>query len=381
MSNSVTNKPIELIPVEQLMLDDRNPRFAHLVSAMPTQAEILNLIVKEFGIKDVISSIAVSGYFSAEPLVCRKRADGTYQVAEGNRRLAAILTLLGEDRASEQVNLHNKFSPIYEEHGSPDLGQIPCIVFDESDREESLISYLGVRHIVATKEWDSYAKAAWISRALEENPDTLTLDDLSRMIGDTRGTLNHMLNGYHVMKQLESAGHFHPEQSVRKGRGSNPYYPFSWVYTALNYNSIKNFVELDTTPDNPQPIPEEKLDNAGLLIQAMFGDSRSGRNPAIRESRAIGKLAKVVAFPEQVFLLREGKDVDEIERLSQPLSEQLGDTLSGIYTQLKEINGRLGDSDLTKEATEPLLSVSESIKKQSAALHRNLLLIDDDDES
>ncbi|SUC47008.1 Uncharacterised protein [Providencia stuartii] len=124
---------------------------------------------------------------------------------EGNRRLAACLILKNDDRARDQISLHKQYIDKYISHNSPDLDKIPVIVFDDDDGidKKSLISYLGVRHIVSTKDWDSYAKAAWIARTIKDG--NMSVDDISTMIGDRNSTIKRLLSGYNFIKQLESA--------------------------------------------------------------------------------------------------------------------------------------------------------------------------------
>lgn len=365
----VKDKPIDLLQLDKLLLDEINPRFANYDEPSSTQRDILNLIVKQFGIDDVLSSISVSGYFSAEPLVCRKTSDDKYTVVEGNRRLAACLILAGDERAIDQAGKQQKYQLLHSEHGSPEFMPVPAIVFGESESQEQLLSYLGVRHIVSTKEWDSFAKAAWVSHALETS--NLNLDDIARMIGDTRGTIRHLLRGYNFVKQLQDTGHFDPSNSVKKGRGSNTLYPFSWVYTVLSFNSIQEFIKISADPQSNSPIPTDKIDDAALIVRAMFGDTSKSTNPAITDSRQITQLAQVVADPEKVVYLKQGKSVDEINRLTQPLADLLGVALVDIQEKLRESNFRIeGEPEnLEPSEAEKLIKMSSTIVRLSKALN------------
>lgn len=365
---AVKDKPIEHISLGDLQLDPHNPRFAEFLPSSNTQRDIVNMIVKQFGVDDVLSSIAVSGYFSAEPLVCKEQADGTYVVVEGNRRLAAMLILSDSDRGQEHSRRREKYQQIHVAHGSPAFDPVPAIVFTEQDSSDTLLSYLGVRHIVSTKEWDSYAKAAWVSRAL--NTSNLNLADIAEMIGDTRGTIQRMLLGFHFVEQLKAEGQFNPENSLRKGRGSNTEYPFSWIYTVLGFEPVRKFIELDSDPVNIAPIPPEKFESAGLVVRSMFGDSSQGVTPSISDSRQITDLAKVLASPDKVAYLRQGKSVKEIERLTKPLDELLGGALIDVLGNLREIAGRLSEEDIDPSAAAKLLRTVTAIKKQANSLHQ-----------
>ncbi len=264
VEDKLKHKAVQYINIEDLELDVENPRFGEDSSSSDTQVDVLNNIVKNYGVTDVISSIAVNGYFSAEPMVVRKNNNKKFTVMEGNRRLAACLILKNDDRARDQVNLHQQYIDKYNSHGCPKIDPVPAIVFEDDDGvdKKSLISYLGVRHIVSTKDWDSYAKAAWISRTIKEGD--MSVSDISTMIGDRNSTIKRLLSGYNFIKQMESAGKYNKDDSVKKGRGSNTSYPFSWVYTLLSYKSIQDFVGLSDNPTDPNPIDEKKLDNAKL---------------------------------------------------------------------------------------------------------------------
>lgn len=366
----IKDKTLEYIELENLLLDEHNPRFAEYVLGGTTQRDIVNIIVRQFGVDDVLSSIAVSGYFSAEPLVCKKLSDDKFVVVEGNRRLAAMLILANDTRAVDHGIRIDKYQTIHREHGKPEFTPVPAVVFTESDSQEALLSYLGVRHIVSTKQWDSFAKAAWVSQALKTSH--LNLDDIAEMIGDNRGTIQRLLTGYHFVRQLEKTGNFNPDNSIRKGRGSNTKYPFSWVYTILGSPAAREFVGLSDDPTNEAPISVTKLENAVLLTTAMFGDSGQGKNPAIDDSRQLSQLAKVVGNVEKVAYLRDGKNVEDIERLTQPIADLLSSAMNETLESLREINNRIEEETILSKIALQLIKKSSAIKKQAENLHKHI---------
>ena len=355
--------------LSELELDPSNPRFPPELSERSTQRDILNVIVRHFGVDDVLSSISVSGYFAAEPLVCRERG-GKLVVVEGNRRLAACLILAGHDSATDHPKLREKYQEIHARRGLPRFNPVPVIVFGEDASDEMLTSYLGVRHIVSTKEWDSYAKARWISQTVASG--TLALTDIAEMIGDTRDTIRRMLQGYNFIAQLEREGKFDPNSSVRKGRGSNTRYPFSWVYTILGYKKVRDFTSIDEDAGNLDPIPEAKLDDAQLVVRAMFGDTLQGLNPSISDSRQISSLADAVGDPEKVSYLRQGKKIEDINRLTSSLSDLLRDSLIDVRQRLREVSGRLQESEVAAEDAREFLEMSAQIQRHSKSVHEAL---------
>ena len=364
VEDKLKHKAVQYINIEDLELDVENPRFGEDSSSSDTQVDVLNNIVKNYGVTDVISSIAVNGYFSAEPMVVRKNNNKKFTVMEGNRRLAACLILKNDDRARDQVNLHQQYIDKYNSHGCPKIDPVPAIVFEDDDGvdKKSLISYLGVRHIVSTKDWDSYAKAAWISRTIKEGD--MSVSDISTMIGDRNSTIKRLLSGYNFIKQMESAGKYNKDDSVKKGRGSNTSYPFSWVYTLLSYKSIQDFVGLSDNPTDPNPIDEKKLDNAKLLMTAMFGNKNKGQNSQVKDSRNLGVLAEIVASPEKVILLKQGKDVEDINDLTQPIGDRLTSLMLEIRSKLDECLTRVGREDLPMQDAIQLNIYLEQLSKQ-----------------
>lgn len=359
------------IPLNQLFLDQENPRFGDL-STSASQADILDLIVEKFGVDDVLSSLAVNGYFNAEPLVCRKSADGKrFTVVEGNRRLSACLILTGDSRASHQSKRTVDYKKIWENHGKNQIDPVPVIAFNEDEQEKEILSYLGVRHIASSQPWDSYAKASWVARVIEKSK--LPLADVAMMIGDQHKTIARLLEGYYFVKQLEETGHFRPSDSVRKGRGSVSAYPFSWVYTMLGYSSTRKFLELkDASEPSNYPIPKANLNKAALVTKSMFGDAPKGRNAAITDSRELGDLASALSSPEKVSMLESGKSLDEIERATKPIDERLRQGLAEVREIQGDLLKALGEQQITPELADPLLSLSTINRRASTDIEKKL---------
>ena len=358
------------LSLENLFLDEKNPRFG-LQERSASQEQILDHIVEKFGVDDVLSSLAVNGYFEAEPLVCRQIQNSeNVTVVEGNRRLAACLIITRNERASNQARRSEEFSRLWADHGSQRIDPIPAIVFETNEQEREILSYLGVRHIASAQPWDSYAKAAWVAQVVEANE--LDIRDVSKMIGDRHRTVNRMLEGYYLVKQLTETGYFDQQNSVRRGRGSVTDYPFSWVYTILGYTTIRNFLELTDTEAMRDPIDETNLDKAALLLRAMFGDKSKGRNAAISDSRQMGSLASAFSNKEKVQLLEQGKTLSEIDTLTQPIEKRLSEGLGSIRDTLRDLIARLSEQDIQQEVASELVPASIRNRKLSAELDKRI---------
>ena len=182
-------------PLSKLHLDGSNPRLGTQAGQIKNEVEILDTVVNVFGIDDVLSSLAVNGYFEAEPLVgVRIGHSDDIRIAEGNRRLAACLILAGDERARNQKKRTTEYQALQKRYKQPPIAEAPV---RELQDDRNLLSYLGVRHIAAAQPWDSYAKAAWVAKVLEEGD--LNLEDVSDMIGDQHKTVARTLEGYYFV--------------------------------------------------------------------------------------------------------------------------------------------------------------------------------------
>ena len=181
----------------------------------------------------------------------------------------------------------------------------------------------------------------------------LSLADISLMTGDKNSNIKTILAGYYFMAQLEENKLFSGENTLRKGRGSNVDYPFSWVYTLLGYTLVKDFlslVVLDGDSISKSPIPRESLEKAKFLVDAMFGNTAEGKDSLLKDSRELGTLAVAVSTPQKYFLLKNGKKLEEVERITAPLKDRIDAVMFQCIESINEVNIRFmqQDVDLSK---------------------------------
>ena len=364
------SREVARIDAAALLLDDANPRFG-VQDAGGSQTEVLDHIVGQFGVDDVLSSLVVNGYFEAEPVVCRRQADSsTFVVVEGNRRLAACLILLEDERARNQARRQALYVPRWRDRDHPPINPIPALVFEPDEQQDAILAYLGVRHIASAKPWDSHAKAAWVAKVVEA--DELSVARIAAMLGDRHRTVNRMLEGYYLVDQLTKSGHFLPENSIRKGRGSVSAYPFSWVYTILGYATVRDFLDLASEDAHKDPLQPAHLDSGGLLMRAMFGDRSRGMSSAIEDSRQLGALASAFASTDKVCLLEQGKSLAEAERLTQPIEKRLEEGLATIRGELRDLVGVLSEQAISEAVATALLPTSGRNRRSATELDRKL---------
>lgn len=174
------------------------------------------------------------------------------------------------------------------------------------------------------------------------------------MIGDPHRTVARLLEGYYLVEQAKQAGYFEPTDSVRKGRGSVTEFPFSWVYTILGYAAARQYLELADNGPVKDPVPKEALPKVKTVLAAMFGSRSTGHNAVIQDSRALGDLASALVNEEKIELIKKGIPLEEVNRLTRPLSERVKANLTEIRRLQGELLSALGE-----------LTVSESLAKDN----------------
>lgn len=114
--------------------------------------------------------------------------------------------------------------------------------------------------------------------------------------------------------------------------------------------------ELETLPDNPpikefvgfkekagtpieNPIPNNKLEDAGLLMTFMFGDKTQGKAAVVEDSRELGELAKVILDPSLRSKLKDGKKIRVVIDEARPSEARLAEGLQRVADQLKDMSG------------------------------------------
>lgn len=377
VSQLAAQKPVDRVAISNLQLDIKNPRFGESADDFTSQNDVVDWIVEQFGVDDVISSLAINDYFDAEPLIVESSGiQGKFIVKEGNRRLAACFILAKDPRAKKHWKKAESFHKRGHALNWTSAKKLPVITFKD-DEAKALLSYLGVRHIVSSQPWDSFAKATWISHVVASK--TLTLDEIAEVTGDKNKTITRLLEGYNFVRQLVSAGLFDPKTSTRKGRGSNVDYPFSWVYTLLGYGPVREWLSLNEG-NLIDPVPLDKLDEASLTLRAMFGDKVRQVQPAISDSRQIGELAVALGNSTKRTMLRNGYTVDDIEEESKPIADRISAQLLLARDSLRTANALLGEHDVQRKEASELIEVVRSVRKQATEIFRSLEAVVSEDE-
>lgn len=183
---------------DRLFLDILNPRLISFpVSDEPYSEWVQEVVRREllnsFSVRPLIDSILRLGFLPMDRMVVRLFASDKYVVVEGNRRLAAIKTILGDTR-------RRAISPA--PHVLESLSQIEVLKLEMFSEEEETTAMLlqGVRHISGVKSWGPYQQGRLISALV--NQQNMSLREAALSVGLSPSRVGVLLRGYYGMQQL-----------------------------------------------------------------------------------------------------------------------------------------------------------------------------------
>lgn len=189
------------VRLEQLYLDPNNPRFEtpgkekvpeNRISEKTVQEHWLQVIHKE-GIQDLTESIRTSGFWTVDRIVLRVLAPNKYVVVEGNRRTAALKTLLNAHQAGK-INLPQtilksicEFEALLYKGENPDIAWI----------------VQGFRHTPGIKAWERYPKAKFLAEI--EKSSSRKPQEIAQIFGITPAKgVTHLIRSYYGFEDAKN---------------------------------------------------------------------------------------------------------------------------------------------------------------------------------
>lgn len=202
----------EDVSPSQLFLDPNNPRYADVTNTLTkipadrvadqtVQMKALERMLDEkFEVKQLKDSIQDIGFLTVDRLVVTPLpSEGKYLVVEGNRRLAAIKSLL-DDEANGEVQLDAGVKK--------SLEKLPVAVISAENQEQR--DYIarvmqGVRHLAGIKPWGPYQQGMIVALMLDDGRD---LSEVCDTLGLTARRANQLRRAYYAMQQMKQDDDF-----------------------------------------------------------------------------------------------------------------------------------------------------------------------------
>ena len=346
-------------PPSDLYLDSKNPRIGLEAFHLEDQQEILHWLWRNKSVNELVDSILENGYWEHEELFATNE-DRHLVVVEGNRRLAAC-KIISEPGLRETLGIQLHKKPSKQVLNSID--KLPVIL---KSRKE-LWSFVGFKHVNGPQTWDSIAKAEYVYNVRRDYG--LSLAEIASGIGDRHETVTRLYRGFVVFRQAQKAFSFDTRHTQQ------PRFPFSHLWTALGYVSIREY--LGVSPEmleDENPVRREQLPKLQHLMNWLFGDtSKNIERKVRRQNPDLRHLATALETSKGIDSLESGSS------LSTALNASLGDAhLFRNALVRADINARKamqfvstgfnGESDLVETV--------ESLYKQARSL-KDLTMIDE----
>ena len=200
------------LPLNALYLDPNNPRFADIsVGPVPEHKVHLDAVQEKamqnmrdqaFDVRELQDSIVSIGFLHVDRLVVVELPEsGKFMVIEGNRRLAAMKTLL-QDAATGEIELSDDVQD--------SISLVPVLVIrnaDKTERDNTARILQGVRHIASIKPWGPYQQAQVVAVMLNEGK---TMQEIKEVLGMSMIRINSLRRCYFALEQMKGDPEFGP---------------------------------------------------------------------------------------------------------------------------------------------------------------------------
>ena len=254
-------------------------------------------------------SILAHGFFQHEPLYVVQE-DGRKIVVEGNRRLAAIRSILTPDviENNKMEKYRSKITPEIVEMLST---HIPIL---QLESREDAWRYIGFKHVNGAAKWGSYAKAQYIATVKDSFGKSLA--EIAEQIGDANNMVKKLYQGLLVLNQANTQTDFKKEDTYAKR------IYFSHLYTAINYENFRSYLGLSAEFEGENPVSSTNLKRLEQVMFWLYGSSSKKIVPIIESQNPdLRKLIEVLGNQEATEYLRINNDLNVAFDVCKGLSQ------------------------------------------------------------
>jgi len=334
---------IDYIDSANLVFDSQNPRMVEFGVNEYPEDQLINLLWKEMAVEELVMSILAMGFFDHEPLYVMRREDGKMIVLEGNRRLAAIRSILNPSivKGDRMRKFEGRITPEIKDKLAH---HIPVI---ELTSRKDAWRLLGFKHVNGPAKWGSYAKAKYIVD-IHRNFG-ISLEQIAEQIGDTNKTVGKLYQG---MMVIEQAGKY-AEFSIDDIKTPRLYY--SHLYTALGYEKFRSYLGITDKSEIDTPVPAEKYHNLQEVMDWIYGSKKRGIESLIRtQNPDLKRFVGVLDNEQSLAALRMGRSLDVACDLSVEAGIALQEFMVEAKIALERVSSKLsgydGNDGLLKQA-------------------------------
>lgn len=332
------------VSIDKLLLDPNNPRFCAFrrkvsvgrIAEIGVQKKTLQEI-SEFGVDELKESILQVGFLPIDRIVAvlvQDNAD-SYVAIEGNRRLAAVKSILQDVEDGQEVD----------EGILTTLKNIDVLVLGGKTYANSISDQLliqGLRHISGVRNWKPYQQAKALAALVNEGH---SITDAAKAIGMGRSTASRMRKAFSAFEEMRK----YEEIELPKDEDEATSY-FSYFVELLKDSSLREYLEWSDT--------ENKFKNTTEILKfyRWMGvlDVQEDGSRQIPQALDVRMLAQVLNNTDAKRALEMGNKIDQAYSLCTTqtiVEEDHSKTINNVYTQLKNLPStfvkRLTDHDRT----------------------------------
>ena len=360
---------ITRVPVEQLRLDQMNPR---LVGEGKNASDewIIARLYRSAELDELLQSMSANGYLDIEPLVVMsdRGNDDKLTVLEGNRRLATLRLLTEPALVARIASTEGTrvTVPKITEAVRGTLNEVS--VYPVGDRSRAR-AFIGFKHINGPAKWDAYAKARFAAEWYQKGRDEgIGLDQIANAIGDRHDTVKRMVAGIYVLEQARREHLFDIED--RHSRRFN----FSHLYTALARSQYMDYLGLEAAwsryDPRVDPVSADKLPRLRQVLVWIYGSKADDVEPVVRKQNPdIKRLGEVIANAEGRHVLEQGRHLDVAYASTESADRRFTASLLRARDELRDAAGATRAYDGRDQS---LLDIAADVKETADVVYSTM---------
>jgi hypothetical protein len=317
------------VPIGELRFDPENPRLGGAARhKSPEQIQKYLEGPPNYAL-DLVGSMVENGFLPYEPLVVRRVKDN-YVVIEGNRRLAAVQSILSATPGKYSAAVTKR------------LAKIPVLVFpngtDQGDSEE-VLRYLGVKHLFGFRDWPPLSKAMFLDKRMSSKKD---LAQVLKELNIKKQEASRYLIPYRLTKVAKAI--------FRKVDTED----FWSLAESFGRAKIKAYIQLDV---DRRTMRIKTFDPVKLrhLTKFLYGKKRR-----VTDTRQLSALSRVLGSKEAARRLEQGAALDVALLYVEPKQETLGQ----LVNQLERLFDRIRMLSPGKTESAKILKVIEEFNRR-----------------
>lgn len=338
----------QVLPLSHLLLDPNNYRFwdhkkfkrkvNNRFHEERVQAATLENIEHHYQLDELKNSILTNGYVPMERIIVTPYSytSNRYVVVEGNRRVAALKSLLKEaEEGVIELTPSQKAS----------FSKIPCAVLKSKGKDlrhaERVI--MGIRHIAGPKEWGAYQQALLVSELKDD--EGIDFKEIGEMLGISSVEAARRYRAISALKFMESDELYGPK--------SEP-------------NFYRLFHEMVSSPEvrehfgwSLETHSFTDPERARLFFQLITGDGKS--EPKLTTYGDVRKLRLIVGNPLAMEALLD-PDQSLLEAIRIAEDNKASASPSVILAETRKALAKIGVSQAKALSKEDLHLIAEIIE-------------------